>query len=90
MFWFFLFGAALGCGLALSVLLRSFAVISMNTWIEHEQDMNAVRSCVKKTEAENNLLQDALAGEMSPTARTTASMTLAALGINIETAIQTE
>jgi len=83
MVWSFLFGAALGCGLALSVILRSFAVISTSTWDEHEQDMNAVRSCVKKAEARNVLLQDELAGDMSPTAMTTAAMTLAALGYRL-------
>jgi hypothetical protein len=80
MVWFFLFGAAVGCGLALWIILRSFAVISTSTWNEHEQEMNALRSCVKKTEVRNVLLQDELAGEISPTARTTATMTLAALG----------
>lgn len=80
MVWTFLFGAAVGCGLALLVILRSFAVISMSTWIENEQDTKAALSCVKNTQARNARLQDELASDMSPIARTTAAMTLAALG----------
>jgi len=83
MVWTFLCGAAVGCGLALLVILRSFAVISTSTWEEHEQDMNAVRSCVEKTELRNALLQDELASDMSAIARTTAAMTLAVLAYRL-------
>jgi len=83
MVWTFLFGAAGGCGLALSVILRSFAVLSTSTWEEHEQDMNAVRSCVEKTEARNALLQNELTRDMSPSSRMIAAMTLAALSYRL-------
>jgi hypothetical protein len=76
----FLFGASVGCGLALLVILRNFAVVSTSTWDEHEQEMNAAAFLRRENRGANALLQDEIAGDMSPTAMTIAAMTLAALG----------
>jgi hypothetical protein len=78
MFWLFLIGAVVGCGLTLLSIFSEFKVMDKDWWEKHETETAAAHSGLEKAVAENAQLRVALAAaEMTEDAKKVATMTLA-------------